>query len=143
MIRWSLSHIQYRESAFITSSDDQRSSFSTSTTSITRPATPAVEDDRSSISASTRPQTPIIEDVASTTRRDILSDNNERIQSIQSILVKQGKQIRALYELQKTNMEKVDMVYSHLKKLTREKSNELSAKVFAVSNFISNSIILR
>jgi uncharacterized protein (DUF885 family) len=96
---------------------------------------------------STRPPTPILEREQQLTsiRREISLDNNERIekqiQSIQSILVKQGKQIRAIYELQKTNMEKMDKVYNQLKKINKDQSNELSAKVFAVSNFIFNSVI--
>lgn len=157
---------RYRESSIIPSSDDQRSSssFSLSQTPIieddrsslavsTRAPTPIIEDDRSSLAASTRAPTPILEDEQrSSIRRDSISlerlDNNferieKQIKSIQSILVKQGKQIRAIYDLQKNNNERVEKVHSHLKKLNKEKGNELSAKVFSVSNFISNSIILQ
>jgi hypothetical protein len=141
---------RYRGSPII--SDDQRSSFLDDRSSLsasTRPPTPIIEDDdqHSIRSASTRPPTPILEREQQLTsiRREISLDNNERIekqiQSIQSILVKQGKQIRAIYELQKTNMEKMDKVYNQLKKINKDQSNELSAKVFAVSNFIFNSVI--
>ena len=145
---------QYRESQIIPSSDDQQSSFSTSTPGVeddrsslasTRPPTPIIEDDQlSSRSASSRPHTLVLEhEQFASARRDISLDNNKKINEMQSMLVKQGRQIRAIYELQKFNMEKVEMIYGQLKKLTKEKDNELSPKVFAVSNFISNSIILR
>jgi hypothetical protein len=53
--------------------------------------------------------------------------------NIESILVKQGKQIRALYELQKATFEKVSTIQKEMKKLTN-KNVELSSKVLNVSN---------
>lgn len=65
-----------------------------------------------------------------------LQDNNDRIESV---LNKQGKQIRALYEMQKKILEKIDLVYKEVKK-TADKKPDLSQKVFSVSNnFISIS----
>ena len=51
---------------------------------------------------------------------------------IEAMLVKQGRQIRALYELQKSTFEKVTSIQSQLKKTN--KNIELSSKVFSVSN---------
>jgi len=48
------------------------------------------------------------------------------------MLVKQDRQIRALYELQKSTFEKVTSIQSQLKKTN--KNIELSSKVFSVSN---------
>jgi hypothetical protein len=53
--------------------------------------------------------------------------------NIEAMLVKQGKQIRALYELQKTTFDKISTIQSQMKKLT-SKNTELSPKVFNVSN---------
>ena len=64
---------------------------------------------------------------ASTKRRDSTRDK-----SIETMLVKQGRQIRALYELQKATFEKVTLIQNQLKKTN--KNIELSSKVFAVSN---------
>ena len=55
---------------------------------------------------------------------------------MQTMQVKQGKQIRALYEIQKSTSEKVSWIQNQLKKQDSAKNNELSAKVFSVSNFI-------
>lgn len=70
--------------------------------------------------------------------QDTRSDrgHNDRIESV---LTKQGKQIRALYEMQKKTLEKIDLVYKEVKKTT-DKRPDLSQKVFGVSNnFISIS----
>ena len=58
------------------------------------------------------------------------------------MLVKQGRQIRALYELQKSTFEKVTSIQSQLKKTN--KNIELSSKVFSVSNNLitDNNIII-
>ena len=53
--------------------------------------------------------------------------------NIETMLVKQGKQIRTLYELQKTTFDKISTIQSQMKKLTN-KNTELSPKVFNVSN---------
>ena len=53
--------------------------------------------------------------------------------NIEAILVKQSKQIRALYELQKATFEKLSTFQNQMRKLT-SKMTELSQKVFSVSN---------
>jgi hypothetical protein len=50
------------------------------------------------------------------------------------MLIKQGKQIRALYELQKTTFKKVESIQDQIKKLVSNKNTELSGKIFSVSN---------
>ena len=50
------------------------------------------------------------------------------------MLIKQGKQMRVLYELQKTSLEKILWLQIQVKKLNSDKNNELSSKVFSVSN---------
>jgi hypothetical protein len=110
---------------------------------ITRPES---VDDRSPTRS--RRNTPVIdaniEDIApsskptGTKRRDSTRDTK----SIEAMLVKQGKQIRALYELQKSTLEKVTSIQNQLKKTN--KNIELSSKVFAVSNNLitDNNIII-
>jgi hypothetical protein len=58
------------------------------------------------------------------------------------MLIKQGRQIRALYELQKSTLEKVTSIQNQLKKTN--KNIELSSKVFAVSNNLitDNNIVI-
>ena len=52
----------------------------------------------------------------------------------ESMLVKQGKQIRALYELQKVTIEKTTWIQNEIKKLSDKKKNvDLSKKVFSIS----------
>ena len=59
------------------------------------------------------------------------------IKQIESILVKQEKQIRALYELHKSTNENVSWIQSQLKKQNDKNKNiDLSQKVFNVNNFI-------
>jgi hypothetical protein len=87
-----------------------------------------------------------IEDIApsstptGTKRRDSTRDTK----SIQAMLVKQGRQICALYELQKSTFEKVTSIQSQLKKTSNKNTNELSSKVFSVSNNLitDNNIII-
>ena len=55
--------------------------------------------------------------------------------NIEKMLVKQGKQIRALYELGKKTIERIDSIHNQLKKLN-EKTIDLSPKVFSVSILI-------
>ena len=55
------------------------------------------------------------------------------VTGIAEILIKQGKQIRALYEMQKKSLEKLESIDGRVKKLI-EKSIDLSSKIFNVSN---------
>ncbi len=59
------------------------------------------------------------------------------------MLIKQGKQIRALYELQKTAYEKITWVQGEIKKQNEINKTDLNQKVFSVSknNFIDYLII--
>lgn len=50
------------------------------------------------------------------------------------MIIKQGKQNRVIYELQKMTLEKVSLLQTQIKKIKSDKSNELSPKVFNVSN---------
>jgi len=53
------------------------------------------------------------------------------------MLIKQGKQIHVLYELQRTSLEKISSLQTQVKKLNSDKNNELSSRVFNVSdNFV-------
>jgi hypothetical protein len=61
------------------------------------------------------------------------SQGTTTIQRLENILVKQGKQIRALYLLQKSTNKKVTQIQSHLKKQNKTKNTDLSQKVFSVS----------
>jgi hypothetical protein len=56
----------------------------------------------------------------------------KQVGAMRELMVKHGKQIRALYQLLKSMDEKLGWVQNHLKK-DSESSVELSAKVFAVS----------
>jgi hypothetical protein len=54
--------------------------------------------------------------------------------NVESILVKQGKQIRALYELQKATHEKLIWIQNQIKTQNeKKKKTDLSEKVFGVS----------
>jgi hypothetical protein len=64
----------------------------------------------------------------------ILPNRDDRLTNIEAILIKQGKQNRAIYDLQKVTLEKVLLLQAQVKKIKSEKSNELSQKVFNVSN---------
>jgi hypothetical protein len=55
---------------------------------------------------------------------------------IQAILVKQGKQLRALYEMQKSTIEQVAWIVNQVKQQNNKDSIDLTPKVFMVSNFI-------
>ena len=66
--------------------------------------------------------------------RRISFDNRSPFNNIEAMLIKQGKQIRILYELQKTSIEKISWLQTQVKKLNSDKDNELSSKVFNVSN---------
>jgi hypothetical protein len=62
--------------------------------------------------------------------------NKETQKQLEAVLVKQGKQLRALYELQKSTNEKVTWIQNQIKKQNNNKNIDLSPKVFSVSNFI-------
>ena len=95
-----------------------------------RRGTPAIDANIEDIAPSSKP--------TGTKRRDSTRDTK----SIEAMLVKQGRQIRALYELQKSTFEKVTSIQNQLKKTN--KNIELSSKVFAVSNNLitDNNIII-
>ena len=70
-----------------------------------------------------------------------LSDHNniekiiKQFEENQRILIKQGKQIRALYELQKATNKKVTWIQKEMEKNTDNKQFvDLNPKVFSVSN---------
>ena len=75
-------------------------------------------DDRSPVRS--RRFTPVIEenikDIAPSSKPTGTKwrDNTHDTKSIEAILVKQGRQIRALYELQKSTFEKVTSIQSQL-----------------------------
>ena len=50
------------------------------------------------------------------------------------MLIKQDKQNRIIYELQKMILEKVSSLQTQIKKIKSNKSNKLSPKVFNVNN---------
>ena len=52
------------------------------------------------------------------------------------MLIKQGKQIRALYKLQKVTSKRVSSIQNQLKKLTSDDDTELNSKAFSVSTVI-------
>jgi hypothetical protein len=111
---------------------------------IARRGTPV--EDRSPVRS--RRSTPVIEAnieeiVSSTTgkgKQRVLSDErtSRNTKSLEAMLIKQGRQIRALYELQKSTFEKVTSIQKQLK--NSNKSIELSSKVFGVSdNFVTDN----
>src|SRR2546423_5959372 len=94
-----------------------------------RRSTPVIEENIKDIAPSSKP--------TGTKRRDSTRDTK-----FEAMLVKQGRQIRALYKLQKSTFEKVTSIQSQLKKTN--KNIELSSKVFSVSNNLitDNNIII-
>ena len=91
----------------------------------TTPILPLAEADADTISPA-MPTTPIVTTPVTSTPP---SSSN-----IEYLLVKQGKQIFALYEMQKKMMEKIDNVQEQLKKIVHNKTTDLSPKIFNVSN---------
>jgi hypothetical protein len=112
-----------------------------------RPTTPSMMSPTaiSPTSSPSRHSTPALEaniiSSSPTRTRHVASIDDERappppqsnIREIEAMLVKQGRQIRTLYELQKSTFEKVSSIDTQVKKLAI-KSTDLSPKVFAVSN---------
>ena len=62
--------------------------------------------------------------------------------NLETMIVKQEKQICALYELQKVAYEKLTSVSNQIKKLSISKNAELSKKVFSVSNHNNISYLI-
>jgi hypothetical protein len=100
-------------------------------------------DVMSSTSTQSRRSTPIVEQpIVDLTQsqhstpmvRRVSSDDRSTLNNIEALLIKQGKQIRALYEMQKSSLEKISSLQTQVKKLSSDKNNELSSKVFNVSN---------
>lgn len=58
------------------------------------------------------------------------------------MLIKQGKQIRALYGLQKTSLERILFLQTQVKKLSSDKKNDLNPKILSVSNNFGCIILL-
>ena len=66
----------------------------------------------------------------------IQHQHNKRETQLEAMLVKQGKQICALYELNKSINEKLTWIQGQIKKQNKNKDIDLSPKVFSVSIFI-------
>ena len=91
-----------------------------------------------------------IQTVQSQSRRTSQSSSRRTTQEIDAsvapsdianTLLKQGKQIRALYEMQKKTLKKIESIDKKMKKLV-QKTNDLSPKVFNVSNnLVYNNIV--
>ena len=130
---------------------DDRSSYSKQTTSsveLSRPTTPIDDEEHS------RPTTPIdfvtssvdIErsglftlTTSEQQRHETNSIYEKRENQLKDMLIKQGKQVRALYELHKLTNEKLSWIQSQIKKQTKSR-DDLNPKVFGVSILISNNI---
>jgi hypothetical protein len=60
--------------------------------------------------------------------------SDDRLNNIEAMIIKHGKQNRIIYEMQKMTLEKISSLQTQIKKINSDKSNELSPKVFNVSN---------
>src|SRR5213078_946537 len=60
--------------------------------------------------------------------------SDDRLGNIETMMIKHGKQNRIIYEMQKMTLEKISSLQTQIKKINSDKSNELSPKVFNVSN---------
>jgi hypothetical protein len=69
-------------------------------------------------------------------RHEINSKHEKRENQLESMLIKQGKQLRVLYELHKLTNEKLSWIQGQMKKQIKIQDTELSQKVFGVSIFI-------
>jgi len=74
--------------------------------------------------------------------RRISSDDRGPLNNIEDMLIKQGKQIRALYGLQKTSLERILFLQTQVKKLSSDKKNDLNPKILSVSNNFGCIILL-
>lgn len=112
-------------------------------TSKSRHSTPAMEDE---LPSKSRRSTPVVE-IESTHEQPRSYDTSaapppQNIKNIEKMLIKQGSQIRAMYNLQRYTYDKVSTIQSEVKKLTSNKSSNLSSKVFNVSNLILFEIVI-
>ena len=60
--------------------------------------------------------------------------SEDRLGNIKAMMIKHGKQNRIIYEMQKSTLDKLSSLQAQVKKINSEKNNELSSKVFNVSN---------
>ena len=60
--------------------------------------------------------------------------SEDRLGNIEAMMIKHGKQNRIIYEMQKSTLDKLSSLQAQVKKINSEKNNELSSKVFNVSN---------
>ena len=91
-----------------------------------------------------RPTTPIVSEVninrqttsGTSTSSGTKHHQEKRERQLVDVLVKQGKQIRALYDILKGMNEKLLWIQGQIKKQNKDKDIDLSPKVFSVSVFI-------
>lgn len=102
----------------------------TPSSSLSRHSTPALEADMMSYLSSSPTRTRHVASIDDS-RAPPPPQTNTR--EIETMLAKQGRQIRALYELQKSTFERVSSIDTQVKKLA-SRSTDLSPKVFGVSN---------
>ena len=100
-----------------------------------RPRPKTHGDDYDYRSPSKTPVINVIDDNSRHTGRGKADDSRHENQPLENLLIKQGKQIRALYELQKKTFEKVTWVQNQIKKQNNTNKLDLSPKVFNVSKF--------
>jgi len=99
------------------------------------PSTPSMESPEKQQS---QRLTPIIVEQPKPAQSQHSTEDRGPLKNIEAMLVKQGKQIRVLYELQKTSLEKISLLQTQVKKLSSDKNHELSPKVFNVSNLFQH-----
>lgn len=100
------------------------------------PTEPPVQTDQSSKSSQSsaiHTSSPSQLSQPSSRRATQKTDAPVTLYAISKMLEKQGKQMRALYVMQKNALEKIDSIDKKVKKLI-QKSMDLSPKVFSVSN---------
>ena len=60
--------------------------------------------------------------------------SEDRLANIEAMMIKHGKQNRIIYEMQRSTLDKLSSLQTQVKKINSEKNNELSSKIFNVSN---------
>ena len=60
--------------------------------------------------------------------------SEDRLGNIEAMMIKHGKQNRIIYEMQRSTLDKLSSLQTQVKKINSEKNNELSSKIFNVSN---------